>query len=1135
MNKMKKTRKTVIISLMLSISLLSIAALASVDHIINTIAAQGGMNAGTQGDCINCSGCNKQPNIAHYQDSCFGGTWQKYSVTEAVAPRDAQEGFLGYGYVGIDDPNNIVIEGNYNNYLLNNNLTTSNLPAITGGNVTGCADLGGYYYRSALLDFSNDNRGISHYNGVQVGLLPAGKYYGIGTNPPGVTYRYNPEVSGLALQEVKAKYDTARKKYEERGLTLPDWNSVSWFCYNDAWEGAEFYSTSSVQIEGGPINQTSDRDGETTATMSYNTQQYVNVWFWHALWYLNEQGDTQATYPQVDSSWTSKQTMPTEKATGGNTWTLDGKPNKDPGIANPENGRQLGKTKVKICIQTKDGDGELTKCDEDTDVTIAPGETKTICHQINYNHKNIAFAAESEESNTLKVESYDGEGDSRACLTIVNSFESNYEVAQHTGKGFWSVASIYVKAQNDDVPEFGTAPATEKTISPIHSDMNGDGKVELTFSTDAENTEVTFWHNMFYDKITWDTKAQPKYTDHDEFVTDICSNWQVSGDVTGSSGKFCTNKAGGNSGKRIENAKTVTVRLGLNEQQTVCSRNDHDAKTVTIRQEKVTVTDKDDPKYPFYYKDYEQSRSGTGFSEACVTIYRPDDPKEGNNLGSKSHEGIADSTLMYAGETAKINWTTQATPHSTRRLNRYRAVAYLVPASINYSAATDMGLQGNLSDRMPIGSGGYPNQGRVNTDPCTYAQDLWNGVWCDVVPDSSNKTDETLNGSTSPHSYSGGEKEIVVPDYTGYKYCNTSGYQWEYYYQIAQNGSGAWVKYSEGEYTNKVPIYWTNYSSACRTIAKKPEVAFWNGGVKASGSIMTSLYTRYTPNPSDEQRRPALSGSGSTYRYGSWTEYLANPFGPLKGFASGAALSPHHFVNGNTQLYPHLSYLTISNTSDANLGKSQIATNSTLLTRLALYLDGSKTFATDSITSLYNIDWSHNNGKPKIFNVDSGINITDNIEIPDGPYTDIYQIPRLIIYTNGDVNISRTVTRIDAWIIAPNGTVNTCSDFTSAQTETRTADNHYGGATDCDRQLKINGPVIAGGVQLNRTYGADPVSYREGSYPDEVETRAVESDRYHPAEIFNLGADDYLWAYAQAGRYNSSYTDAYTRELPPRY
>ena len=61
------------------------------------------------------------------------------------------------------------------------------------------------------------------------------------------------------------------------------------------------------------------------------------------------------------------------------------------------------------------------------------------------------------------------------------------------------------------------------------------------------------------------------------------------------------------------------------------------------------------------------------------------------------------------------------------------------------------------------------------------------------------------------------------------------------------------------------------------------------------------------------------------------------------------------------------------------------------------------------------------------------------------------------------------------------------------------------------------------GVVLNRHYGSDK---SPGN---------TSGTRYAPAEVFNFGGDDYLWAYAQAGRYSSSYTETYTRELAPRY
>lgn len=45
----------------------------------------------------------------------------------------------------------------------------------------------------------------------------------------------------------------------------------------------------------------------------------------------------------------------------------------------------------------------------------------------------------------------------------------------------------------------------------------------------------------------------------------------------------------------------------------------------------------------------------------------------------------------------------------------------------------------------------------------------------------------------------------------------------------------------------------------------------------------------------------------------------------------------------------------------------------------------------------------------------------------------------------------------------------------------------------------------------------------------------LRQNKQSPAEVFNLRMDNYLWAYAQAGRYDSSYTESYSRELAPRY
>ena len=158
----------------------------------------------------------------------------------------------------------------------------------------------------------------------------------------------------------------------------------------------------------------------------------------------------------------------------------------------------------------------------------------------------------------------------------------------------------------------------------------------------------------------------------------------------------------------------------------------------------------------------------------------------------------------------------------------------------------------------------------------------------------------------------------------------------------------------------------------------------------------------------------------------------------------------------------------------------------------------------------------------RIVTVSGNLNITSNIVYPTQNYTNIYQLPQNVIFVDGDITINPDVRRIDAWIIAT-GNINTCTVREAAK-GTATAAVGWNQNTVCDQQLVFNGPVMAGSVTLNRTYGSDPTS-----------AYSPQSDRHESAEIFNLSASTYLWAYAQAGRYDSSYTEAYSRELAPRY
>jgi hypothetical protein len=138
--------------------------------------------------------------------------------------------------------------------------------------------------------------------------------------------------------------------------------------------------------------------------------------------------------------------------------------------------------------------------------------------------------------------------------------------------------------------------------------------------------------------------------------------------------------------------------------------------------------------------------------------------------------------------------------------------------------------------------------------------------------------------------------------------------------------------------------------------------------------------------------------------------------------------------------------------------------------------------------------------------------INGNITLSDGPYTNIAQIPQVLIFAPS-INIAPGVTRVDAWLLAGlnggSGTINTCNSVTSvAQLD----------GSKCTGQLKINGPVMASRVLLHRTAGAGT------GMPDSA----------RPAEVFYLSPATYLWAYIQSSNLSQAYL-TYAREAAPRF
>lgn len=796
------------------------------------------------------------------------------------------------------------------------------------------------------------------------------------------------------------------------------WSEISWFCWSDDWDDGSLVSDAQFTS----TSSVSADGSSSTSAKDGETSLYVDT--------EDYGGTITATF------WHNLQYNPgtaiTEELVS-TKWTAD-KPEENvwstPGNAVAES--------PKLAV-------------EEVEITIPKeGESLTVCRKISYEPKYITVGPDGVSGS--------GNEDSKACI-IINGEKNETDIV---GEGhFWSNTTVEIPTQND-VPGY-TATAEQ------------DEFVEVKFSTDYPTTKVTFYHNMFYDDELWNP-AVFNGSDSDVF-DDICSQYDVM--VSGSGGvneivessKLCTESSDANKGKELAR-RDYEITLEVGEQAHICQEINHDGATVVIQRIR------DDG----HYRYIENSRSGYGWSQACVTIDRPGNPPDNDEEPrGPSSTATAKSSIMFAGENATIGWNTEAKTLNTRRLQESKAIAYLVPASVNHS---DSISAGTLSLRQPD---------RKNSGPCDWYTNKTSAVWCGVVDGLEETGIHSSVGDGGSHTFTE-QRTIVVPDEVGYKYCNSYGYRWEYWYSISKNGVDNWQK-------NEGKDYWTNYDATCRTIAKKPSVAVWNGGVQTDGGIITSLSPRHTSIKTDG---PEKANNTFDVLYGSWAEYLAVVHGESIGFASGAALSLGSSDSSTQDIFPGRSTLTISNVN-ANLGWSGVTSNTALRNRLVSYLKSKA----DPFATLDTGD---------IVSISGTLNITENIERGSNAlYPTIYDIPQKVIFVDGDVNISGNVTRIDAWIIAT-GKLDTCSDYSTGATETSA--KGYTGTATCDKQLLFTGPIFASRVDLHRSYGSDPI---------------LQKGRQTPGEIFNLSAINYMWAYAQAGRYKSSYTEAYARELAPRY
>lgn len=709
---------------------------------------------------------------------------------------------------------------------------------------------------------------------------------------------------------------------------------------------------------------------------------------------------------------------------------------------------------------------------------------REICSTITYTTRTVKWSKGTPHVAEPVMDS----GSTKACAKVKRDED---ESPKPTGY-FYSQTFIDIASQNDVVRMTAT--------SDIDGMMEGEnpGKAAYAeFSTDAEITEVTFYHQLSY--------VNEYNFAEDDIAPKVSTSWKIEENPSLNDTWEIDGK---NSAKSDPIGKEeVSVHLNKGETKLVCRTDYYTPKYIKMKVKDGGDRDGENGhKTNHLYYEFEiDEKTGEGRSQGCVKITRPNDP-EGTPWSGR---GTDDSSPMFAGETATIGWNVSADSVPTRRLAYYQSINYLVPVTTQYNAIS-LRLQGKLGNR-------------TNITPCSFYQGIWVNSGYNCVELGRDSEPLSYGPTVAKHEYKNSQL-MAVPNEVGYKHCNSAGYFYEYWRRVCTIPEGCrWVHESAKD-------YWSIYNSSCRTIAKKPSVALWNGGLMTSGNDANVTGVMAHRFDTDDLFGRYADESGSRTLYGSWTEHLATIGGQATRFGSGSALG-RGLAGEEESSTDKYSPLTITNTDSENLGHSGVFSTSTLLTRLSSYLRGTAEGTNPpgygiyaGVNSLYD-GWTGT----RVVDVHGSLRIehsictngsnSDGTCRAGGPYADIYQIPQAIIFVDGNVEIAPEVREIDAWIIASGG-IDTCAGFTVGDTETQAKNYPNAEKAICEKQLKFNGPVFASRLKLNRTFGSDP---------------STGSAKYEPAEIFNLSADTYLWAYAQAGRYQSSYTEAYSRELPPRY
>lgn len=358
------------------------------------------------------------------------------------------------------------------------------------------------------------------------------------------------------------------------------------------------------------------------------------------------------------------------------------------------------------------------------------------------------------------------------------------------------------------------------------------------------------------------------------------------------------------------------------------------------------------------------------------------------------------------------------------------------------------------------------------------------------------------------------------------------------------------------------PDSWAYSSPNCFTIAKRPNIQVWGGSAYVDGDITTSQTIK--KNIAGYGSYDSRSNASIKGVFGSWTELGLIANGTVRGFGSGASMGyssitpegifvPNPKVNPTDSNNPSNtpnpggstsnsfcahSPLTYSNSACENnrstgqLGNTSISKAITesmdeIISKM-VYGRSGEVIEPDGIAVLgTGQPYYFSEGNLGVSSADISKSVTQVVHseqdvtvFGDIKYTDSYskfsEMPKIIIYAEGNINISCEVGRIDGVLIA-GGSVNTCAEADPENEED---------SKRSIKQLVINGAVLANSLSTPRTYGA-----------------ATGSNSIIPAEIINFNPNLYRWGNEAVDEGDSSaiidralnFEITHQKEMAPRY